>query len=118
MQKNYPTRDAADQYLEDYRKRVTKTLDANDFLYAVSASRNYDPSSQLGKIQAPLMWVNSADDFINPPELGIAEQQIKLIKNGRFILIPASLETHGHGTHTYAAVWQQYLKQLLDESQH
>jgi homoserine O-acetyltransferase/O-succinyltransferase len=117
MQKNYPTRDAADQYLEDYRKRVTKTLDANDLLYAVSASRNYDPSSQLGKIQAPVMWLNSADDFINPPELGIAEQQIKLVKNGRFILIPASLETYGHGTHTHAAVWQRYLKQLLDESQ-
>jgi homoserine O-acetyltransferase/O-succinyltransferase len=118
MQKNFPTRDAADKYLEDYRKRVTKTLDANDFLYAVSASRNYDPSSQLGKIQAPVMWINSADDFINPPELGIAEQQIKLIKNGRFILIPASLQTYGHGTHTHAAVWQQYLKELLDESQH
>ena len=57
-------------------------------------------------------------NFINPPELGIAEQQIKLIKNGRFILIPASLETYGHGTHTHAAVWQKYLKQLLDESQH
>jgi homoserine O-acetyltransferase/O-succinyltransferase len=118
MQKNFPTRDAADQYLEDYRERVTKTLDANDLLYAVSSSRNYDPSSQLGKIQAPVMWVNSADDFINPPELGIAQQQIKLIRNGRFVLIPASLETYGHGTHTHAAVWQQYLKQLLDESQH
>ncbi|MGA8873101.1 MAG: alpha/beta fold hydrolase [Candidatus Acidiferrales bacterium] len=117
MQKSFPTRDTADQYLEDYRKRVTKTLDANDFLYAVSASRNYDPSSQLGKIRAPVMWVNSGDDFINPPELGIAEQQIKLVKNGRFILIPASLETYGHGTHTHAAVWQQYLRQLLDESQ-
>ena len=118
MQKDYPTRDAADQYLEDYRKRNAQTFDANDFLYAVSASRNYDPSSQLEKIQAPVMWINSADDFINPPELGIAEQQIKLIKNGQFILIPASLETYGHGTHTHAAVWQQYLKQLLDESQH
>ncbi len=118
MQKNYPTRDAADQYLEDYRKRVAKIIDANDFLYAVSASRDYDPSSQLGKIKAPVMWVNSADDFINPPELGIAEQQVKLIKHGRFILIPASLETYGHGTHTHAAVWQQYLKQLLDESPH
>ena len=118
MQKNYPTRDAADQYLEDYRKRVAKIIDANDFLYAVSASRDYDPSSQLGKIKAPVMWVNSADDFINPPELGITEQQVKLIKHGRFILIPASLETYGHGTHTHAAVWQQYLKQLLDESPH
>ena len=118
MQKNYPTREAADQYLEDYRKQNAKTFDANDFLYAVSASRNYDPSSQLGKISAPVMWINSGDDFINPPELGIAEQQVKLIKNGKFVLIPASLETHGHGTHTYAAVWQQYLKELLDESQH
>lgn len=117
MQKNFPTRDAADQYLENYRKRHAGTFDANDFLYAVSASRNYDPSSQLEKITAPVMWINSGDDFINPPELGIAQQQIKLVKNGKFVLIPASLETHGHGTHTYAAVWQQYLKELLDESQ-
>ena len=118
LQKNCPTRDAADQYLEDSRKRNVRTFDANDFLYAVSSSRNYDPSSQLDKIKAPVMWINSADDFINPPELGIAERQVKLIKNGRFVLIPASLETYGHGTHTHAAVWQQYLKQLLEESQH
>ena len=118
MQKDFPTRDAADQYLEDYRKQNAKTFDANDFLYAVSASRNYDPSSQLEKIQAPVMWINSADDFINPPELGIAQQQIKRVKNGKFVLIPASLQTYGHGTHTHAAVWQQYLKELLDESQH
>jgi homoserine O-acetyltransferase/O-succinyltransferase len=117
-QKSYPTRDAADQYLEVYRKRYAETFDANNVLYAVSASRNYDPSSQLEKITAPVMWINSGDDFINPPELGIAQQQIKLVKNGKFVLIPASLETHGHGTHTYAAVWQQYLKELLDESQH
>ncbi|MGO9591428.1 MAG: alpha/beta fold hydrolase [Candidatus Acidiferrales bacterium] len=69
MQKNYPTRDAADQYLEDDRKRNAATFDANDFLYAVSASRNYDPSSQLEKITAPVMWINSADDFINRPSL-------------------------------------------------
>ena len=117
LQKSYPTREAADKYLEDYRARTAPALDANDFLYAVSASRNYDPSSQLVKIQAPVMWVNSADDFINPPELGIAEQQVKLLKRGKFVLIPASLETYGHGTHTHAAVWQQYMKQLLDESQ-
>jgi homoserine O-acetyltransferase/O-succinyltransferase len=117
-QKSYPTREAADQYLEVYRKRYAETFDANDMLYALSASRNYDPSSQLEKITAPVMWINSGDDFINPPELGIAQQQIKLVKNGKFVLIPASLQTHGHGTHTYAAVWQQYLKELLDESQH
>jgi homoserine O-acetyltransferase/O-succinyltransferase len=118
MQKDYPTRDSADQYLEEFRKRNAQTFDANDFLYAVSASRNYDPSSQLEKIKAWVMWINSADDFINPPELGIAEQEIKRLKKGRFILIPASLETYGHGTHTHAAVWRQYLKELLDESQH
>ena len=63
------------------------------------------------------MWINSGDDFINPPELGIAEQEIKRVRNGKFVLIPASLQTYGHGTHTHAAVWQQYLKELLEESQ-
>lgn len=116
MQKGAPTRDAADKYLENYMSRNESTLDANDFLYAVSASRNYDPSPGLDKITIPVMWVNSADDFINPPELGIAEREIKRVKNGRFILIPASEQTHGHGTHTWAAVWQQYLKELLEES--
>jgi homoserine O-acetyltransferase/O-succinyltransferase len=85
-------------------------------LYAVSASRNYDPSGKLGEIRAPVMFVNSADDFINPPELGIAEREIKKVPNGKFILLPVSEETHGHGTHTYAAVWQQYLKDLLAQS--
>ncbi len=118
MQKNIPTRDAADQYLDDSMKRLTATLDANDFLYAVSASRNYDPSAQLGTIKAQVMFVNSADDFINPPELGIAEREILRVKKGRFVLIPVSEQTHGHGTHTWAAVWQQYLKELLANSQH
>ena len=108
MQKNYPTREAADKYLDEAMKRAT-TLDANDFLYAVSASRNYDPSAQLGTIRVPVMFVNSADDFINPPELGIAQREIKKVKKGQFVLIPASEETHGHGTHTWAAMWQQYL---------
>lgn len=117
LQKNYPTREAADKYLDETVKRVSAPLDANDFLYAVSSSRNYDPSAQLGKITVPVMFINSADDFINPPELGIAEQKIKEVKKGRFVLIPASDQTHGHGTHTWAAVWQQYLKELLAESE-
>ena len=102
MQKNFPTRDAADQYLENYRKRNAATFDANDFLYAVSASRNYDPSAQLEQITAPVMWINSADDFINPPELGISEREIKRLKNGRFVLLPISDQTRGHGTHRLA----------------
>jgi len=117
MQADYPTRDAADKYLDEYSARVSARLDANDMLYAVNSSRNYDPSSQLEKIKAHVMFVNSADDFINPPELGIAEREIRKVKNGRFVLIPVSSETHGHGTHTWAAVWQQYLKELLESSQ-
>jgi homoserine O-acetyltransferase/O-succinyltransferase len=116
MQKNFPVRDAADKHLEDFTKRITANLDANDFLYAVSASWNYDPSPQLEKISVPVMFVNTADDFINPPELGIAEREIKRVKKGRFVLIPVSDQTHGHGTHTWAAVWQQYLKELLETS--
>jgi len=115
MQKNDPTREAADKYLSELTKRYSN-LDANDILYAVSSSRNYDPTAQLGKITVPVMFVNSADDFINPPELGIAQEKIKEVKRGQFVLIPASDQTHGHGSHTWAALWQQYLKQLLEES--
>ena len=115
-QKNYPTRDAADKYLDDSMKRIAATFDANDLLYAVNASRNYDPSAKLETIQVPVMYINSADDFINPPELGIAEREIKRVKKGKFVLIPASEQTHGHGTHTWAAIWQGYLKELLEES--
>jgi homoserine O-acetyltransferase len=116
MQKNLPTRDAADKYLDESMKRITATLDANDLLYAVNASRNYDPSAKLETIKTPVMFVNSADDFINPPELGIAEREIKRVPHGKFVLIPVSDQTHGHGTHTWAAVWQQYLKELLEQS--
>jgi len=116
MQLALPTRDAADEFVQKYLQREMAELDANDLLYAVSASRDYDPSADLDKITAPLLQINSGDDFINPPELGIAERQIKRVKNGRFILLPASDQTHGHGTHTWAAVWKQYLAELLDAS--
>src|ERR1700684_1537370 len=116
MQISLPTRDAADEFVQKYIQRQLETLDANDFLYQVNASRDYDPSAGLEKIKAPLLQINSGDDFINPPELGIAEREIKRVKNGRFILLPASDQTHGHGTHTWAAVWQQYLQQLLETS--
>jgi len=118
MQKTLPTRDAADKYLDDYFRARTADFDANNFLYQVNASRNYDPSPQLEKIKAPVMWMNSADDFINPPELKIAEREAPRLKNGRFILIPTSDQTRGHGTHTWAAVWKQYLEELLAKSSH
>ena len=115
-QKTYPTRDAVDAFVETTTARNFATLDANDFLYQVDSSRNYDPSSKLGKIEAPVMWVNSADDFINPPELGIAETRVKEIKHATFVLIPISDQTHGHGTHTWAALWQDKLAALLKDS--
>jgi homoserine O-acetyltransferase len=114
MQKTLPTRDAADHYAE----RRSVGLDANDLLYQVNASRNYDPSPQLEKITAPMMWINSADDFINPPELGIAEKESKRLKNGTFVLLPISELTHGNGTHTWAVAWRSYLSELLDKTAH
>jgi homoserine O-acetyltransferase len=116
MQKAWPTRDAADAALADSTAKYFASLDANDYIYQVDSSRNYDPSAKLGLITAPVMWVNSADDFINPPELGIAEEQVKKISHATFVLIPASAATHGHGTHTWAAVWRDRLAQLLKES--
>ena len=116
MQKTLPTRDAADRYLEKAYETRVKDLDANDVLYQLDASRNYDPSGGLEKIGAPVMWINSADDFINPPELDIAEKEVKRMKHATFVLLPVSEQTYGHGTHTHAAVWKQYLAKLLKES--
>jgi homoserine O-acetyltransferase/O-succinyltransferase len=117
MQLALPTRDAADKFVEEFMQREMENLDANDLLYQVDASRDYDPSSGLDKIKAPLTQINSADDFINPPELGIAEREIQQVKGGRFVLLPASDKTHGHSTHSWPALWQQYLAQLLQASQ-
>ncbi len=116
-QKEYPTRDQADRFLHDYIEKSLPRYDANDVLYAVDSSRNYDPSANLAKIRAWVMFVNSADDFINPPELGIAEREIKRVPRGKFALLPTSPETRGHGTHTLAALWKQYLQELFEESQ-
>jgi homoserine O-acetyltransferase len=118
MQKRLPTQEAADKYVADSVESRIASLDANDLLYQVNASRNYDPSRQLETITAPLMWINSADDFINPPELGIAERESKRLKNGTFVLLPIRDNTHGHGTHTWAAAWREYLEQILAKSAH
>jgi len=91
--------------------------DANDVLYAVDASRDYDPEPALEKIQAPLLAINSADDLINPPELGILEREIKRVPHGRAIVIPMSDKTRGHGSHTVAALWKDELIKLLKETE-
>jgi len=118
LQQQYPARDQADAFLDQYVKSRIRVMDANDTLYAFDASRNYDPSAKLDQIKAPVMFVNSADDVINPPELGIAEEQIKKVEKGRFVLLPITEQTRGHGTHSFAAVWKQYLAELLSESIH
>jgi homoserine O-acetyltransferase len=117
MQIENPTREAVDAHVDRTVAHYLDTLDANDLLYQVDASRDYDPSPKLGTIAAPAMWVNSADDFINPPELGIAGKAVESIRRGTFVLIPASIKTHGHGTHTWAALWQDRLEALLKESE-
>ena len=116
MQKQEPTRDKADEFLENYVARGMKNTDANDMLYYFDASRNYNPEPQLEKITAPLMAVNSADDQINPPELKIIDADIKKVKNGQYVLLPITEQTRGHGTHSLPAVWGNYLVELLQRS--
>jgi homoserine O-acetyltransferase len=117
-QQQMPTIAQSDSVLDSAVETSMKSIDANDTLYQVEASHDYDPGPGLEKIHVPLMAVNSADDLINPPELGILEREIKRVPNGRAIIVPLSPETRGHGTHTIAKVWNQYLEELLDSSAH
>jgi homoserine O-acetyltransferase len=115
-QRQGPTSKAADAVFAKELAGLLARLDTNDTLYAVESSRDYDPGPGLEKIRAPLLAINFADDLINPPELGILEQEIKRVKNGQAIVIPASKETVGHGTHTKAKVWKKYLEKLTKET--
>lgn len=114
LQVQYSTRDKAEAFLaESYAARAANDLDANDQIYQLDSSRNYNPEPLLEKITVPVLWINSGDDFINPPELGLAQQMVKRMPKARFILIPASPETKGHGTHTWAMFWKRDLAKLL-----
>ncbi|HLI93131.1 MAG TPA: alpha/beta fold hydrolase [Puia sp.] len=113
LQKHAPARADADQLLDRGIAAFLKRQDPNDFIYAFDASRDYDPSPHLAKIKAPLFAVNSADDEVNPPELGIMEKEIRKVARGRYILIPWSEKTSGHGTHSNPTIWGDYLKELL-----
>ena len=112
-QQEAPTRAQADQVIDRYVNEHMKTEDANDILYAVNASHDYDPGPALEKIEAPLLAINSADDLINPPELRILEREIRRVPHGRAIVIPFSERTHGHGSHTHAVLWKPDLEELL-----
>jgi homoserine O-acetyltransferase len=115
-QEQMPTLARADEILEQSMENAMRTLDANDLLYQVGASWDYDPAPGLEKIRAPLTAVNSADDLINPPELGILEREIRRVPRGEAVTLPLSAATRGHGSHTIAPLWKAHLQQLLDRS--
>jgi homoserine O-acetyltransferase len=113
LQKAYPTLEAADAYILDRVAKDLPTRDANDLIYQLEASRTYNPWPRLERIRAPTTWVNSADDFINPAEYGIAEDAARRLQTARYVLIRATADTRGHGTHTWAKFWRQELIDLL-----
>ena len=113
LQAQFPTRATAEAALDRSFVSGMRGVDANDRIYQIDSSRNYNPAPRLGTITVPVLWINSADDFINPPELGIAEREVTKMPNARFILIPATTQTRGHGTHTSARFWKTELAKLL-----
>src|SRR5438067_13843489 len=115
-QKDAPTLAKTDEALDKFVADYLKTGDANDVLYALEASHDYNPGPGLEKIRAPILAINSADDLINPPELGILEREIKRVPKGRAIVIPYSDQTRGHQSHSYPALWKSDLVNLLRES--
>jgi homoserine O-acetyltransferase len=114
QQRTAPTRDQADSSIRAYLDQNSRNRDANDVIYQFDASRNYDPSAELEKITARVLAINSADDFVNPPELGIVEPLVARVKSAKFILLPITDQTRGHGTHSLPAVWKHYLADFLN----
>jgi homoserine O-acetyltransferase len=112
-QKDAPDRDQADALLVQQMQSRGNGVDANNMLYYFDASRDYDPSANLGKITAPLLAINSADDLINPPELGLMERLMPRVARGRYVLLPITSETRGHGTHSWPVLYQEHLRQWL-----
>ena len=112
-QKSAPTREQAELMLENKLAQYATKLDANDVIYQFEASKNYNPYPHLKKIEASLLAINSADDQVNPPELGIMEQAIKHVSNGEYVLLPITDETRGHSTHTLAKLWKHQLAQFI-----
>jgi homoserine O-acetyltransferase/O-succinyltransferase len=113
QQAQAPTRERADSAIRGFLDARMQNTDANDFLYQFDASRDYDPSTHLGQISAPALFINSADDFVNPPELGLAERYAKQMPKTTFVMLPISPETRGHGTHSLPRVWGEHLQRFL-----
>jgi homoserine O-acetyltransferase len=108
-----PTREAADSAITAYLAARVRVTDANDMLYQFDASRDYDPSSHLAQVTTPVLAINSADDLVNPPELGVMERLMPQVAKGRFILLPITPQTRGHGTHSVPVIWGGYLAEFL-----
>ncbi|MEO7084641.1 MAG: hypothetical protein ABI442_06195, partial [Gemmatimonadaceae bacterium] len=115
QQAQAPTRDKADSAIHKYLDDNVKSHDANDVIYAFDASRNYDPSPKLETITAHVLAINSADDFVNPPELGLMEKFMPRVKYGKYILLPTTDRTRGHGTHSLPAIWKGYVADWLKD---
>ncbi len=110
-----PTAAEADALFERMVSEYRATLDANDLLYQIEASRDYDPAPHLEQIAAPLLAINFADDLVNPPELGVLEREIRRVSKGQALVIPASEQTHGHRGHSWPILWREHLARLLDQ---
>jgi homoserine O-acetyltransferase/O-succinyltransferase len=108
-----PTRDSADAYIDSWVRARMRSTDANDFMYQFEASSDYDPSTDLEKIHAAVLAINSADDLVNPPELGLMKGLIARVPHGKYVLLPITDETRGHGTHSLPAIWKGYLAEFL-----
>lgn len=113
LQQQAPTRDSAESYISGWMTQRLASTDANDFLLQFEASRDYDPSPHLARITAPVLAINSADDLVNPPELGLMERLVPRVRSGRYVLIPTSERTRGHGTHSLPALWKDELAAFL-----
>jgi homoserine O-acetyltransferase len=113
QQSQAPTRDKADSVIHKYLDTNVQSHDANDVLYAFNSSRNYDPSPKLETITASVLAINSADDFVNPPELGLMEKLMPRVKHGRYVLLPITDQTRGHGTHSLPAIWKGYVAEWM-----
>jgi homoserine O-acetyltransferase/O-succinyltransferase len=114
-QEQGPTMAEADAVLDEFAEAYMKSSDANDMLFAIESSNDYDPGPDLEKIRARLVAINSEDDLINPPELGILDREIKRVPRGRVVMIPYDGRSLGHGSHTYARLWKHELAALLRE---
>lgn len=116
LQTNYPTREAADKFAEEMMAAsLASGRDANDAIYQTDASRNYNPWDKLDRIKAPVLWINFADDLLNPPELGVADKAVARMPNARFILVPGSEKTRGHGTLNQPEYWGEEVTRFLAE---